>query len=246
VQNNIKKRIQSRTGLINNRLSKILFVLFIAFIVVVLSGVIVTFLSKGSTTEWVWYKNKEVGFKIAYPKDWQEPQFSASKGDQGVSYTFNFKPGPRYSDGDFSAVSRRTIFIRLDSDNFSTIGEFNRKIGPFVTKTAIEQMLSSINNGGEMQWGDLENSTTTIVYHNKIAYVSLLDNIHPGATNQLAAYQIVSLSKLNVNAAYAHYEILGRPNYCNKSELSSNDKEWCLTQKTKDTLLRVLSSIQEL
>lgn len=200
---------------------------------------------------WKWYENRSAGFRVSYPKEWGKPDFTSYGGDSGVSYRINFLPGPQYrlSHGT-TTKSRSSIMIGFDSIDFSKDdsmpGVVNRKIGPYTTKKSIERMIKSIKSEGTIQWGTPGESTTTIVDYNSKSYSILLDNIHKGATNELSVFQFVNLPKLKVDSAFVIYEILDRPSSCEESKLSKNDKEGCLTFEINDTLIKVLSSLQEI
>lgn len=197
---------------------------------------------------WTWYKNNDLGIKLAYPTNWGKPNLTfASKGDIGTEYELDFYPPPAYKARHQQYNSRTPVSISFASNDYSSKtcndAGCSTQVATY-TKTNIQAVLSSIANKSydASKNGTLVSSTSdsyTTIY----TKVANTDGSNPDTVDGINYSVIASFPKINVSGLQISYSIMDTPASCASNKLSSNTEQFCLNQSAVDTVSKVVDSI---
>lgn len=185
-------------------------------------------------SEFMEYKNTTEGFRIQYPRIWGEPKMLADNGtNKGRSYELDFYPIKTTTAHE---TTPQIIIVGFQTDNFSSISDKDKPLGPYASKAAIEERLSSIKSGSRLTY-------SKILKYDDFSF-SALSTSTGSASFEIE--KVLQLSNLHVSGAYASYSFsLGRMD-CVQNELSSNSMDGCVTQAVVDILAHMLDSLQSI
>lgn len=200
-------------------------------------------------SNWTWYINADYGFKLAYPQSWGQPTVFTNKGDVGTYFNINFYPPPAYT-GAMSYNSRTPVNILMQTNDYS-LKSCNdagcRTSTATPTKTSIQSVIDSINNGSYSSQTNYNNQISgSVIAHDTGSYTIAHTQLPNGGdtTDSLVENKIVNLTKTNVSGAYVSYDIVNAPTTCKSNALSDNSQQLCLNQNDVNLISQIADSIE--